>query len=390
MSHGDAYRLVLTGPGGSRLLRRDPWARSAEAASTWCFAHSPAAYTWQHTEWQPLSHDKVGGDVRGGMWAVVGGAAAGVGALQCVVLMGCGVCWVLGVSVSSFLPVPVSLHDSVLALCPAPSLPPPNTSSSTALSLPPSLLQAVIYEMHVGSFTEEGTLAAAAARLPHVAALGFTMLELMPCQVAARYLHCSCCKVWHGGFYLPATSAAGQPAREAPLLSPTHAWLPGSLRPRLLIFSPFFLPLSCLVHRFFSLLSSFPPLQEHSDPWGYSPRQLLALQRSLGSPEVRRQQLRGLAAGGWVQGCDEGPAGQMYNPCAQLPPSFWLGSVWVYQCCCPSLPPSLTVPPSLLALPWLHCSLPCCLTPLLCPRLLRPPPNTPPHTHAPSGHGFLC
>ncbi|KAI3423988.1 hypothetical protein D9Q98_009821 [Chlorella vulgaris] len=123
VSHGDAYRLVLTGPGGSRLLRRDPWARSAEAASTWCFAHSPAAYTWQHTEWQPLSHDK-----------------------------------------------------------------------------------AVIYEMHVGSFTQEGTLAAAAARLPHVAALGFTMLELMPCQ-------------------------------------------------------------------------------EHSDPWGYSPRQLLALQRSLGSPE---------------------------------------------------------------------------------------------------------
>ncbi len=59
----------------------------------------------------------------------------------------------------------------------------------------------------MGSFTPEGTLRAAIARLPHVAACGFTMLELMPCQ-------------------------------------------------------------------------------EHSDPWGYNPRQLLALQRALGTPEV--------------------------------------------------------------------------------------------------------
>eukprot|EP00887_Chlorella_sp_A99_P003655 scaffold7.g3655.t1 len=64
----------------------------------------------------------------------------------------------------------------------------------------------IIYEMHVGSFTPEGTLRAAIARLPHVAALGFTLLELMPCQ-------------------------------------------------------------------------------EHSDPWGYNPRQLLALDRRLGTPE---------------------------------------------------------------------------------------------------------
>ena len=37
-----------------------------------------------------------------------------------------------------------------------------------------------IYEMHVGSFTAEGTFAAAAARLPHVAALGFTAVQLLP------------------------------------------------------------------------------------------------------------------------------------------------------------------------------------------------------------------
>jgi len=40
--------------------------------------------------------------------------------------------------------------------------------------------QAVIYEMHVGSFTPEGTWAAAAVQLPDLAALGVTVIELMP------------------------------------------------------------------------------------------------------------------------------------------------------------------------------------------------------------------
>ncbi|MDO6669488.1 malto-oligosyltrehalose trehalohydrolase [Paracoccus sp. 1_MG-2023] len=38
----------------------------------------------------------------------------------------------------------------------------------------------VIYEMHVGTFTPEGTLAAAAGRMAHLADLGFTAIELMP------------------------------------------------------------------------------------------------------------------------------------------------------------------------------------------------------------------
>lgn len=121
---GAAYRLVVVGPDGTtRLFRRDPWARSAEAGSSWCFVHSPAAYAWKNTEWSPLSYDRN-----------------------------------------------------------------------------------IIYEMHIGSFTPEGTLSAAIAKLPHVASAGFTMLELMPCQ-------------------------------------------------------------------------------EHSDPWGYNPRQLLALHRGIGTPE---------------------------------------------------------------------------------------------------------
>ena len=38
----------------------------------------------------------------------------------------------------------------------------------------------VIYEMHVGTFTPEGTWAAAAAQLPELAALGVTAIEMMP------------------------------------------------------------------------------------------------------------------------------------------------------------------------------------------------------------------
>ncbi|EIZ78483.1 malto-oligosyltrehalose trehalohydrolase [Novosphingobium sp. Rr 2-17] len=39
---------------------------------------------------------------------------------------------------------------------------------------------AVVYELHVGTFTDEGTFAAAAQALPRLADLGVTMVELMP------------------------------------------------------------------------------------------------------------------------------------------------------------------------------------------------------------------
>nr|WP_207189988.1 malto-oligosyltrehalose trehalohydrolase [Ramlibacter ginsenosidimutans] len=40
--------------------------------------------------------------------------------------------------------------------------------------------ETVLYELHVGTFTREGTFAAAAARLPQLAELGITAVELMP------------------------------------------------------------------------------------------------------------------------------------------------------------------------------------------------------------------
>jgi maltooligosyltrehalose trehalohydrolase len=42
------------------------------------------------------------------------------------------------------------------------------------------LAEALIYELHVGTFTPAGTYAAAAAKLPHLAELGVTHVELMP------------------------------------------------------------------------------------------------------------------------------------------------------------------------------------------------------------------
>ncbi len=40
--------------------------------------------------------------------------------------------------------------------------------------------EAVVYEIHVGAFTREGTFAAATGRLDHLAALGVTAVEIMP------------------------------------------------------------------------------------------------------------------------------------------------------------------------------------------------------------------
>ncbi|HZZ83756.1 MAG TPA: malto-oligosyltrehalose trehalohydrolase [Anaeromyxobacteraceae bacterium] len=53
-------------------------------------------------------------------------------------------------------------------------------STSGWRGLPPERL--VFYEVHLGTFTTEGTLDAAAARLPELAELGVTCVELMPVQ----------------------------------------------------------------------------------------------------------------------------------------------------------------------------------------------------------------
>jgi maltooligosyltrehalose trehalohydrolase len=44
------------------------------------------------------------------------------------------------------------------------------------------LAGAVLYELHVGTFTEDGTFDAAIGKLDHLAALGITAVELLPCN----------------------------------------------------------------------------------------------------------------------------------------------------------------------------------------------------------------
>jgi maltooligosyltrehalose trehalohydrolase len=80
------------------------------------------------------------------------------------------------------------------------------------------LRDAVLYELHVGTFTAEGTFEAAAARLPALAELGVTHLELMP--IAEFPGH-------HGwgydGVYLSAAhSAYGGPHGLARLVDAAH------------------------------------------------------------------------------------------------------------------------------------------------------------------------
>ncbi|MBW5486676.1 malto-oligosyltrehalose trehalohydrolase [Streptomyces bambusae] len=51
-----------------------------------------------------------------------------------------------------------------------------------------SLQDAVLYELHIGTFTPEGTFDAAAARLPYLVELGITHVELMPvCPFPGRH-----------------------------------------------------------------------------------------------------------------------------------------------------------------------------------------------------------
>ncbi|WP_053726009.1 malto-oligosyltrehalose trehalohydrolase [Streptomyces sp. WM6378] len=50
------------------------------------------------------------------------------------------------------------------------------------------LQRAVLYELHIGTFTAEGTLDAAVQQLPHLAELGITHIELMPvCPFPGRH-----------------------------------------------------------------------------------------------------------------------------------------------------------------------------------------------------------
>jgi maltooligosyltrehalose trehalohydrolase len=84
---------------------------------------------------------------------------------------------------------------------------------------PPALRDAVIYELHVGTFTERGTFDAAIERLPGLAELGFTVVELMPVAEFPGE------RGWgYDGVYLwSAQSSYGGPEGLARLVDAAHA-----------------------------------------------------------------------------------------------------------------------------------------------------------------------
>jgi len=79
--------------------------------------------------------------------------------------------------------------------------------------------EAVLYELHVGTFTPEGTFAALESRLPYLAALGITALQLMP--LAA----CSGSRNWgyDGVLHYAPASAYGTPEQLKSLIDAAHA-----------------------------------------------------------------------------------------------------------------------------------------------------------------------
>ena len=77
-------------------------------------------------------------------------------------------------------PDPCSRHQPQGLRGPSRVLDPQAFAWSDAAWSPPALEELVLYELHVGTFTPEGTFAAAAADLARLAELGITAVELMP------------------------------------------------------------------------------------------------------------------------------------------------------------------------------------------------------------------
>lgn len=82
----------------------------------------------------------------------------------------------------------------------------------------------VLYELHLGSFTPEGTLRAAAARLGHVQSLGCTAISVMPVQQDARRLESGEANMW--GYdvisLLAVDSVYGSPSDLAAFVAAAH------------------------------------------------------------------------------------------------------------------------------------------------------------------------
>ncbi len=84
---------------------------------------------------------------------------------------------------------------------------------------PPALAEFVIYELHVGTFTPEGTFAAAAERLSELSELGVTAVEVMPIAEFAGERNWG----YDGVSLYAAESSYGGPAEFARFVDRAHA-----------------------------------------------------------------------------------------------------------------------------------------------------------------------
>ena len=126
LQKGVIYKVMLTGEDGQELERRDPYARQTDYESAWCTVDDASGMP--KSEWQPLPFDEY---------------------------------LIYEVGVTDSLSPGVNTEDAMLreVVC-----------DSSCVS----------WQLHVGSFTPEGTFAAAAEKLEHVAGLNFTAVQLMP------------------------------------------------------------------------------------------------------------------------------------------------------------------------------------------------------------------
>lgn len=121
----------------------------------------------------------------------------------------------------------------------------------------------------MGSFTPEGTLAAAMEKLPHMASLGFTAVQLMPMAEhsdAWGYNPRQLLSI-HGAYGTPDVSAACWGG---------HVWVGeghGCV-------------LACTAWRAGSWVSACMQA-EHFNAWGYDPGQLLSVHGACGTPYMR-------------------------------------------------------------------------------------------------------
>jgi 1,4-alpha-glucan branching enzyme len=125
---GVQYRVMLVGEDGQQLERRDPYARQTDYDSAWCTVDD--ARGAPPSDWQPPPFDE---------YLIYEVREATLAHTWC----SCTICGWRRVE---------SAERRLLGSA----------------------------QLHVGSFTPEGTFAAAAAKLGHVAGLGFTAVQLMP------------------------------------------------------------------------------------------------------------------------------------------------------------------------------------------------------------------